>query len=177
MQVSLDDSESFNRPRLDPIDERILWELVREARIPNNLLAERVGVSPSTALTRVKALRDAGVLRGTHASIDARAVGLHIRAVVAVRIRPQARDEIKSFAQRAIRLANVISISFLSGVDDFHIEVACTDTSQLRDFVASELSMDPAVATTNTSIVFDHLDGNEYSDYFNGFEDARKSLA
>jgi len=49
---------------IDEVDERILSELVADARLPNNALAERVGIAPSTCLGRVRALRDGGVIRG-----------------------------------------------------------------------------------------------------------------
>lgn len=176
MRLSLEPQGTPNNLRVDDLDERILWELVKEARIPNNVLAERVGVSPSTALNRVRALRASGVLRSTHATIDFAALGIHVRAVVAVRLRPQARTEIRNYAQRVIKLANVLSVSFLSGADDFLIHVACTSTSQLRDFVATELSMDHAVASTNTSIVFDHLVGNEHMDLFDSWDVMRQPL-
>ena len=49
-------------PRLDEVDERILWTLAADARIPNNRLAAAVGIAPSTCLARVRALEDAGVV-------------------------------------------------------------------------------------------------------------------
>ena len=58
------------RPELDETDRRIVLELARDARIPNNTLAERAGVAPSTCLGRVRALRERGVIRGYHADVD-----------------------------------------------------------------------------------------------------------
>ncbi|MDO9397223.1 MAG: Lrp/AsnC family transcriptional regulator [Herbiconiux sp.] len=146
-------------PSIDEIDERIVWELCREARLPNKELAERVGIAPSTCLMRVRALHREGVLRSFHAQPDWASLGLPIEAIVAVRLKAQARAEIKSYAQRVITLPNVLNVFFLGGADDFLIHVACTSTGQLRDFVATELSMDNSVASTQTNIVFDHLIG------------------
>ena len=56
-----------NHVRLDDVDTAILRELVRDARIPNNALAEKVGIAPSTALARMRALRESGVIKGFHA--------------------------------------------------------------------------------------------------------------
>ncbi len=144
---------------IDEIDERIVWELCREGRLPNKELAERVGLAPSTCLMRVRALQQNGVLRAFHAQPDWASLGLPIEAIVAVRLKAQARAEIKTYAQRVITLPNVLNVFFLGGGDDFLIHVACTSTGQLRDFVASELSMDNSVASTQTNIVFDHLIG------------------
>ncbi|WP_296665614.1 Lrp/AsnC family transcriptional regulator [Demequina sp.] len=148
--------------RLDDLDERILWELMREARVPNATLAERLHVAPSTTHARVKALRDAGVIRSSHVEVDYGALGLDMQGIVSVRLRAQARPQIKTYASKVIRLPNVLSVFFVGGNVDFLIHVACTSTAQLRDFVASELSMDPAVASTETTIVFDHLIGQEH---------------
>src|ERR1044072_5802722 len=79
---------------LDDTDRAILEALSEDARIPNNRLAERVGVAPSTALQRVRALREAGVLRGFHAEIDLAALGRPLQAMVAVRLAVHAREEI-----------------------------------------------------------------------------------
>ena len=147
---------------IDEIDERIVWELCREGRLPNKELAERVGIAPSTCLVRVRALHEGGVLRSFHAQPDWASLGLPIEAIVAVRLKAQARAQIKSYAQRVITLPNVLNVFFLGGADDFLIHLACTSTGQLRDFVASELSMDNSVASTQTNIVFDHLIGVEH---------------
>lgn len=143
--------------RLDRLDERILWELSRDADVTNQALAERLHVAPSTTLARTKALRASGVLGRAHADIDYGAVGLPLQAIVAVRLRAQARPAIRSYAEQVIREPNVLNIYFLGGQTDFLIHVATTSPEQLRDFVAKRLSMDPAVASTETQIVFDWL--------------------
>jgi len=147
---------------IDDIDERIVWELCRNARMSNKDLAERVGIAPSTCLARVRTLHETGVLGSYHAHPDWAALGLSVEAIVAVRLKAQARGEIKSYAQRVITLPNVLNVFFLGGADDFLIHVACSSTRQLRDFVAQELSMDNSVASTQTNIVFDHLNGLEH---------------
>ncbi len=159
---------------LDGIDEHIVWELTRNARLTNKELADRVGVAPSTCLVRVRALQDAGVIRSFHAHPDWAALGLSVEAIVAVRLRAQARGEIETFAQRVIQLPNVINVFFLGGADDFFIHVACSSTAQLRDFVAQQLSMDTSVAMTQTNIVFDHLSGIEHMGPGAGWAQARR---
>jgi DNA-binding Lrp family transcriptional regulator len=161
---------------IDEIDERIVWELCREARLPNKELAERVGIAPSTCLVRVRALVESGVLRGFHAQPDWAALGLPIEAIVAVRLKAQARAQIKTYAQRVVTLPNVLNVFFLGGTDDFHIHVACTSTGQLRDFVATELSMDSSVASTQTNIIFDHLIGVQNMASGGSWADVRQAV-
>ncbi|MFP3675052.1 winged helix-turn-helix transcriptional regulator, partial [Bacillus sp. SIMBA_031] len=68
----------------------ILKELMADARIPNNVLASKAGIAPSTCLGRVRALRDAGIIRGFHAAVDLEALGLLVYALVSVRVNSQA---------------------------------------------------------------------------------------
>ncbi|GAA1494598.1 MULTISPECIES: Lrp/AsnC family transcriptional regulator [Curtobacterium] len=144
-------------PRLDEVDERILWVLASDARIPNNRLAAAVGIAPSTCLVRVRALEDAGIITGYRAEVDIARLGFSIEAMVSVRVHAAARHELREFAKRLLRVPVVLDVSFLAGDKDFLVHIACTSTEQLRDFVADELSGDPSVATTQTSIVFERL--------------------
>lgn len=162
------------RPALDELDEAILWELQGDARATNVMLADRLGVSTSTIVNRLRVLRERKVLLSSHASVDLSAVGLPIMAIVAVRLKPQARPELKAFAQRAILLPPVLNLYFLGGADDFLIHVAAASTDQLRDFVASELSMDAAVAFTQTHIVFDYLVGAQHPGEATSFREVRE---
>lgn len=177
MDLGLDDGALPQKIRLDQLDEDILWELGRDARIANNALAEKLHVSASTTLTRTRALREAGILMSSHAQIDLRQVGLPLQAIVAVRLRAQARAAIKSYAAKVIMLPAVLNIFFIGGQDDFLIHVACTSPEQLRDFVATNLSMDPAVATTQTYIVFEHLIGSRFMDGVDGFKEMRADIS
>jgi len=170
--ATVPDPAQPNKP-LDELDEAILWELSRDARISNAALADRLGVAASTALTRVRALRAAGVLRSSHAEIDYRAVGLPLQAIVAVRLQAQARPAIKTYAEQIVALPNVLNIFFLGGQTDFLIHVVTTSPEQLRDFVATRLSMDPAVASTETQIVFDWHRGLEHRAASGGFAQLR----
>jgi len=163
----------LNNVRLDALDERILWELRKDADLTNAALAQRLHVSPSTTLVRVRALRAAGVLGAAHADVDYRSVGLPLQAIVAVRLRAQARAGLRSYAQKVAALPQVLSIYFLAGQDDFLVHLVTASTDQLRDFVAEELSADPAVASTHTQIVFEHLRGVDQVQRADSFEDIR----
>ncbi|MDR0432135.1 MAG: Lrp/AsnC family transcriptional regulator [Bifidobacteriaceae bacterium] len=163
---------------LDRLDEQILWELYRDARLPNAELARRLHVAPSTTLTRLRALRQSGAYRSAHARVDLAAVGLPIQAVIAVRLRAEGRGHALEFERRIIRQPAVIDLFYIGGAEDFLVHVACTSTAQLRDFVTFQLSMDPSVASTQTHIVFDHLVGADHRDPTpNGFEETRRPLS
>jgi DNA-binding Lrp family transcriptional regulator len=145
------------RPVLDDIDRRLLRELAADARIPNNALAERVGIAPSTCLGRVRALRAGGVIRGYHADVDPAALGRPIQAMISVRLQSHARGHIPDFMAKIATLPEVLNVFFLGGADDFHVHIAATSTDNLRDFVVVNLSGDPDVALTETNLIFDHI--------------------
>jgi DNA-binding Lrp family transcriptional regulator len=145
------------QPVLDDIDRRILALLAADARMPNNALAERAGIAPSTCLGRVRALRESGVIRGYHADIDPSALGRPIQAMIAVRLQPHSRGHLSEFAGRVKQLPEVLSVFFLAGAMDFHIHVAAESSGSLRDFVVDNLSANPDVAFTETSLIFEHL--------------------
>jgi DNA-binding Lrp family transcriptional regulator len=145
------------RPELDEVDRRILRELVADARIPNNALADRVGIAPSTCLGRIRALRAAGVIRGYHADVDPAALGRPIQAMISVRLQSHARGHIPDFMAKIATLPEVLNVFFLGGADDFHVHIAATSTDNLREFVVVNLSGDPDVALTETNLIFDHI--------------------
>lgn len=141
---------------LDEVDRRIVLELARNARIPNNTLAERAGVAPSTCLGRVRALRERGVIRGYHADVDPAALGWRLQAMIAVRLQADARGHIRTFVAGVARLPEVRNVFFLAGKDDFLLHVAAAGTESLRDFV-ERLSSNTDVAYTETSLIFEHV--------------------
>jgi DNA-binding Lrp family transcriptional regulator len=141
---------------LDEVDRRIVLELARNARIPNNTLAERAGIAPSTCLGRVRALRERGVVRGYHADVDPAALGWPLQAMIAVRLQATARGHIRGFVADVARLPEVRNVFFLAGKDDFLLHVAAAGTESLRDFV-EQLSSNTDVAYTETSLIFEHV--------------------
>src|SRR5437879_11658732 len=103
------------RSVLDEVDRRILVLLAADARMPNNALAERVGIAPSTCLTRVRALRENGTIRGFHADIDPAALGRGLQAMITVRLQSHARGHIPDFMAKIARLPEVLNVYFLGG--------------------------------------------------------------
>jgi DNA-binding Lrp family transcriptional regulator len=147
------------RPIVDEVDLRILAALVEDARLPNNALATRVGVAPSTCLARVRALRERGVVRGYHADVDPAAFGRPIQAMIAVRLQSNARSHIPAFMTKIAQLPEVLNVYFLGGANDFLVHIAATGTENLRDFVVVNLSGNPDVALTETNLIFEHVRG------------------
>jgi DNA-binding Lrp family transcriptional regulator len=144
---------------LDALDRAILETLGEDARIPNNQLAARVGVAPSTCLARVRALRESGVLKGFHAEIDLAALGRPLQAMIAVRLAVHAREQIEDFTRTVRELAGVLSVFHMTGQTDYLVWVAAADAQDLREFVVDHLATHPAVAHAETSLIYEHRRG------------------
>nr|WP_040787183.1 Lrp/AsnC family transcriptional regulator [Nocardia pneumoniae] len=142
---------------LDDIDRVLLDHLARDGRMTNNALAAAAGIAPSTCLGRVRALVQRGVIRGFHADIDPAALGRSLQAMIAVRLRASARRQLAEFGERMSALDEVLNVYFIAGADDYLVHVATANTDELRAFVLNHLSAHPAVASTETILIFEHM--------------------
>lgn len=141
---------------LDRIDVRILDELQNDARLSNKELAARIGLAPSSCLERVRRLENAGVLRGYHAEVARRALGIEIEALISIRLRDHSRDGVEDFRESALARDEVIAVYHLAGAIDFLVHVAVPDTQHLRDVALEAFSTRAEVAHVETSLIFDH---------------------
>ncbi|SNY71801.1 Lrp/AsnC family transcriptional regulator [Paractinoplanes atraurantiacus] len=144
---------------LDHIDRELLALLEADGRMPNNALAERVGIAPSTCLTRVRRLREIGAIRGFHADVDPAWIGRPIEAMIAVKIRSESRDAIGKFASSLADIPAVRDVYFVSGSYDFLLHVATADVEDLRAVITERLSGTRLIAGTETYLIFEHRRG------------------
>lgn len=142
------------RIKLDRTDFGILDALQNDARLSNKELAARVGLAPSSCLERVRRLRSRGVLRGCHASVDPKALGVGVHAMITVRVRHDSRGMIEQFHDHVLGLPEAISIYHVSGANDFLIHVAVRDTDHLRDFALEAFAARTEVEHLETALVF-----------------------
>ncbi|KQQ95259.1 Lrp/AsnC family transcriptional regulator [Leifsonia sp. YIM 134122] len=149
---------------LDRIDRGLLRALSVNARASGSMLAAEVGVAESTVSLRLRRLQALGHIRGYHANIDLATLGASLQALIAVRLAKHARDEIDSFRAAAPHLPGVISLYHMAGADDYLLHVAAHDANELRDFVLTHLTGHPAVAHTETNLIFEHADGDGWQE-------------
>ncbi|MDT5091904.1 MAG: hypothetical protein QOH60_1267 [Mycobacterium sp.] len=153
------DSKNVQDVAIDDVDRRILSALHDDARIPNSVLADMVGIAASTCHGRLRRLQDAGVIRGFYTDVDPAAIGRPLQAMISVSLQSKARGRIRHFIHEIRKVPQVIDVYFLAGADDFILHVAARDTDDLRSFVVENLNADPDVAGTQTSLIFEHLRG------------------
>src|SRR5271156_5764564 len=140
------------QPAVDAIDRAMLELLAQDARITNQRLAESVGVAPSTAVARLRTLRDRGVIRGFHAKVDLAALGRPLQALIAVRLAVHAREQIDAFTSAVRQLPGVLMVFHLAGATDYLVWVAARDAQDLREFVVDHLATHSAVSHAETSL-------------------------
>jgi DNA-binding Lrp family transcriptional regulator len=143
----------LKRARLDATDWRILRELQARGRITNVELARKVGISAPPCLRRVRALEDAGIVRGFAALLDAKALGFDVTAFAMVGLHSQAEADLIAFEERARSSAIVRDCYMLSGEIDFLLRCVAPDLSTFQDFIIHELTAAPNVASVKTSLV------------------------
>jgi DNA-binding Lrp family transcriptional regulator len=115
-----------------------------------------VQLAASSAFERVKRLREAGVLRGFHAVIDEKALGISLQAMTAVRLAKHSRQAFASFHEYALGLDEVVALYQVAGEDDFLVHTAVPDAERLRD-VTDRFAGHDAVMHMSTALIFEHV--------------------
>jgi DNA-binding Lrp family transcriptional regulator len=142
------------KPELDSIDRAILDELQRDARLPNKDLAARVGVAPSTALERVRALRRRGVITGFRAEVDTTALGRPLHALLALRVRPHTSQLVEPLRTYMLGLPETITFFHIAGPEDFLVHVAVPDAERLHELVLKKILVRPEIVHLQTTLIF-----------------------
>ncbi|MEN8040585.1 MAG: Lrp/AsnC family transcriptional regulator [Actinomycetota bacterium] len=141
---------------LDRTDRRLVQLLSEDARRSNKELAAAAGIAPSTCSERVQRLRDAGVFKGFHADVDPAVMGIGLQALVLIRLRRHAEDEVQRFWDHASEMEEVVALYHVSGANDFLCHVVVADPDHLRKVAVSGFTTLPEVAHIETSLIFEH---------------------
>jgi len=141
----------------DRIDDSILRELQKNARLSNKELAAKVGLAPSSCLERVRRLQEKGVLEGYAARVNLKALGVGLQAFVAVRLAQHSRDVVDGFRVHLLTLPEVVSVYHTGGENDFIVHVAVRDADHLRDLALDAFTTRSEVARINTALVYEHV--------------------
>ncbi|HSY16418.1 MAG TPA: Lrp/AsnC family transcriptional regulator [Jatrophihabitantaceae bacterium] len=144
---------------LDGTDLAILRELVADGRITNAALAARVGMSESTCIHRVRALRKSNVITGFRAQLNLASLGLPIQAVISVRLGSHNREHVRRFHAAIGKIPGVLTAFHVAGADDYLLHVAVRSAEELRDIVLEHITVQPAVRQTETHLAFEVITG------------------
>lgn len=156
---------------LDRTDRALLQALSVNARASGAALAGQLGIAESTVSLRLRRLQSQGAIRGFRVDVDPDVLGATVQALIAIRLVKHARAEIDAFRRSAPSLPGVLSMFHMAGADDFLLHVVARDSGELREFVLTHLTGHPAVAHTETNLIFEHVDADGWLRFLDG--DAR----
>lgn len=137
--------------QLDHLDRRILQELQRDGRMTNQALAERVGLSPTPCLRRVRLLEAAGVITGYVATIDQQAVDLPVSVFISIKLERQREEELDRFAGAVAGWPEVMECYLMTGQRDYLMRVVCADLPAYETFLKEKLTRLDGVASIESS--------------------------
>ena len=142
---------------LDSVDRRMLDVLQREGRISNAALAERLHLSPSPCLRRMRALEQAGVVAGYRAVLDRAALGLGLTVFVELKVEGHSRRSADSIADALVRMPEVVSAHVVSGPADILAEVVAPDLAAYERLLFDVLLELPQVTDVRSNFALREL--------------------
>ena len=137
--------------KIDSTDRAILGALQPNGRLSNVELAAHVNLSPSACLRRVKALEEAGVLRGYRARVDPASVGLPDNVFVSVGLASQDKEDLDAFEDAVRRVPEVMECYLMTGDFDYLLRVVAAGASDYERIHRNHLTRLPAVARIHSS--------------------------
>ncbi len=145
------------KPALDRTDRRLLEILQREGRLSNQELAERVALSPSPCLRRVRALEEAGVIRQYVALVDPLKVGLGLLAYVTVKLEKKGKMPVDQFTRAIASWPEVIACYSMTGDVDYLLRVQVEDLDHYARFIMDKLLKQPGVIDIRSNFVLERI--------------------
>jgi Lrp/AsnC family leucine-responsive transcriptional regulator len=139
---------------LDRYDRRILELLQNDGRLSNQDLADQIGLSPSPCLRRVRALEEAGIIRGYHALLDARQLGLTLMALVYISMDRHTPERFAQFDARIRELPQVLECLLITGQDaDYQLKVVVRDMQAYQQLLLDQITRIDGVTGVHSSFV------------------------
>jgi Lrp/AsnC family transcriptional regulator, leucine-responsive regulatory protein len=142
---------------IDAIDCRIISSLQADGRLSNIDLAERIGLSPSPCLRRVKRLEQEGYIESYRAVLQRDRVGLGFSVFVGIKIEGHANDQALDFERAIVAMPEVVACHMVSGEADYFVEVVVPDLEHYRQFMLTKLLELPLVREVKSNIAIQTL--------------------
>lgn len=136
---------------LDRYDIQILTELQADARLTNAELAQRVGLSAAPCWRRVRALEEAGFIKGYHAEIDRHRIGLGVLAFVRLDADRNTGERTREMEEAIRQIPEIVSCHYISGAGTFELQVVSRDLDAFSQFARKVLINLPNVKDIHTS--------------------------
>lgn len=139
---------------LDRYDRSLLEVLQQEGRISNQDLAERIGLSASPCLRRVRALEESGLITGYHALLDAKKLGLSLMALIHISMDRHTPERFANFEARVVALPEVLECLLITGQDaDYQLKVVVRDMDAYQALLLEQITRIEGVSGVHSSFV------------------------
>lgn len=140
--------------QLDRYDRHILAILQEDGRISNQDLADRIGLSPSPCLRRVRALEEAGLIAGYRALLDAKKLGLSLMALIHISMDRHTPDRFENFEAEIRALPEIVECLLITGQDaDYQLKAVVRDMDAYQALLLDRITRIPGVTGVHSSFV------------------------
>lgn len=139
---------------LDRYDRKILSVLQQEGRVSNQDLAERIGLSPSPCLRRVRALEESGIIAGYRAHLDAAKLGLSLMALIHISMDRHTPERFANFEAKVNELPEVLECLLITGQEaDYQLKVVVRDMQAYQELLLNRITRIEGVSGVHSSFV------------------------
>ncbi|MDE2342712.1 MAG: Lrp/AsnC family transcriptional regulator [Betaproteobacteria bacterium] len=139
---------------IDRLDQRILEVLQHEGRLSNQDLADRVGLSPSPCLRRVRALEESGVITGYRAQVDPKALGLSLMALIHISMDQHTPERFRHFESAVAKIPEVVECLLITGqAADYQLKVVVRDMEAYQELLLNRITQIKGVTGVHSSFV------------------------
>lgn len=136
---------------LTTIDRKILRALQEDGRMTIQAIADRVGLSPSPCLRRIRQMERAEIITGYSATVDQKAAGLPVSVFISIKLERQRARELDAFAAAISRWPEVMDAYLMTGQFDFLLRVVCADLETYEHFLREKLTQVEGVGSIESS--------------------------
>lgn len=149
--------KDFKKRELDRLDRNILYALQHDARISYVDLAEKVGLSSTPCIERVKRLEKDGYIEGYYTRLNPQALGYGMLVFVEISLSYQSPDAFQSFNQAVTKLPYILECHLVSGDADYLLKARIEDMSEYRALLGDMLLTLPGVKHSKSYIVMEEV--------------------
>ena len=136
---------------LTAVDRKILRALQEDGRMTIQAVADRVGLSASPCLRRIRQMERAGIIAGYSAVVEQKAVGLPVSVFISIRLERQRSHELDAFGAAISGWPEVMECYLMTGQFDFLLRVVCADLGAYEQFLRERLTQVEGVASIESS--------------------------
>ena len=139
---------------IDRFDRQILQVLQSDGRISNQDLADRIGLSPSPCLRRVRALEEVGLITGYRAMVNAKALGFTLMALIYISMDKHTPERFEHFEKEISEISEILECLLVTGQDaDYQLKVVVRDMDAFQELLLNRITRIQGVTGVHSSFV------------------------